>query len=315
MISRLPLQDDVLLLLRKLSPANIHTAPDSALQQLAQRFPQVIPAAQVGDLVDELSDLQARRVAISLKQLQADPERFWVAVGEHKQLDGASQQYPLLHRLMTSMLCLPHTTADVERLFSALNLIKSSLRTRLLRATLVACLRCKVNAAMLGMDWQTWQPGDVFLRQAITKLSQIWREKNLKAKEANAARLAAKAAAAAAKAALQAGAAGGGSGAAEGPATAGATAGAPAAPGTADAAGVDNTDPQDMEVVDLAAEEDEEQQMDEADEALKLLDATDLLAEDVAAAWGGSDTSAEDDMLAEVARLMGETNDCTVEVV
>jgi hypothetical protein len=37
---------------------------------------------------------------------------------------------------MTAMLCMPHANADAERVFSALKLIKTRLRSRLLHSTL-----------------------------------------------------------------------------------------------------------------------------------------------------------------------------------
>ncbi len=69
--------------------------------------------------------------------------------------DGTGCRWPHLVRLMTALLCLPHANADVERLFSALKLVKTRLRNRLLQRTLLMLLLCKLNAAKFGMDAET----------------------------------------------------------------------------------------------------------------------------------------------------------------
>ena len=95
------------------------------------------------------------------------------------------------------MCCLPHANADCERVFSALKLIKTRLRSRLLAGTLVALMRCKLNAAQFDMDVVSWQPSKGFLVGAAQKLRGLWRAKN----EAKRARQLAREAAEAAEAA------------------------------------------------------------------------------------------------------------------
>lgn len=141
-------------------------------------------AASDGGMPAPLAGLLARK---------KPAEVFW---GEVE----ARGHWPLLCKLMTAMCCLPHANADCERVFSALRLVKSRLRTRLLHSTLQALMRCKLNAAAFGMDSASWQPSQQLLITASGKLSGLWRQKNDKAKQARQARQAAAAAAATAAA-------------------------------------------------------------------------------------------------------------------
>eukprot|EP00775_Hariotina_reticulata_P008132 gene8132-8326_t len=182
MIDETDLDDDVLLLLDQVSPKNIHTASPAVIRQLAERFPQAIAADQVNDLVEELHEFQADRVAARYAEQHKDALQFWVKVGQEltvvpmltdsSEMGDAGtvqqQRFPLMYRLMTAMLCLPHTTADVERLFSALNIIKTKLRTRLLRSTLEA-LRLLEATDLLTNDvadlWGTQGEGEKVLEE------------------------------------------------------------------------------------------------------------------------------------------------------
>lgn len=51
--------------------------------------------------------------------------------------------YPCLRHFVFSLFCLPHSSATVERTFSAVNLNKTKIRNRLSTSTLEALLRSK----------------------------------------------------------------------------------------------------------------------------------------------------------------------------
>ena len=63
---------------------------------------------------------------------------------------------------MAALLCLPHSNADVKRLFSALKLIKTRLRSRLLHRSPQALLICRLNGPKFGMHSIAWQPTQAF---------------------------------------------------------------------------------------------------------------------------------------------------------
>ncbi|GBP79772.1 hypothetical protein EVAR_56680_1 [Eumeta japonica] len=69
-------------------------------------------------------------------------EEFWWHVSKLKKGDG-SVMFPLLSTLTRKLLCLPHSTAMVERLFSSINLMKTKLRNKLSTTTIKGTLHTK----------------------------------------------------------------------------------------------------------------------------------------------------------------------------
>jgi hypothetical protein len=67
---------------------------------------------------------------------------FWNTVQQLKTGDGA-QAYPLLSKLMLFILVLPHSSANVERVFSTMNLLKTKTRNRIKTNSLVGLLHTK----------------------------------------------------------------------------------------------------------------------------------------------------------------------------
>jgi hypothetical protein len=221
LLQRLPLGEPVLLLLEQLHPEQLSSASMDTMLQLAELFPNVVATSQHEQLQHEFESFQSSVFARELVQEWQAEKRavaakygtehervlkrsltisaFWARVQKHA--DPSRRQvrqgrWPLLCNLMTAMLVLPHVNADVERLFSALKLVKSRLRTCLLHNTLLQLLRCKVNAKVFGLSSASWSPSPEFLAQVCTQLKAIWAEKNKTQKEkAQAAREAAAAAA------------------------------------------------------------------------------------------------------------------------
>ena len=172
MLQRMPLASPTLILLSALAPGNILQASFRKVQELAKLFPQVIDFTKQAheQLCDELrkfkvdawvkQQLQAmqeerQQTQERLLERQLTAEGFWGKV-EEKGI------WPMLSKLFTAMCCLPHANADCERVFSALLPIKTRLRSCLLASTLVALMRCKLNAAQFGMNVVSWQPSRVF---------------------------------------------------------------------------------------------------------------------------------------------------------
>ena len=93
-----------------------------------------------------------------------DREKFWAEVGEKKMADG-EPKYPNVHRLVTSLLTMPVSNAEVERLFSQMNCVKTGLRNRMqiamlesilrirsrLHATNLTCVTYPISAKMLSV--------------------------------------------------------------------------------------------------------------------------------------------------------------------
>ena len=78
-----------------------------------------------------------------------DPEMFWGRLS--KISDGTGTlQFGVLCTFMQSLLYLPHANVDVERVFSAVNLIKTKGRNRLHTRTVSALLKVKQGVAAAG---------------------------------------------------------------------------------------------------------------------------------------------------------------------
>jgi hypothetical protein len=77
-----------------------------------------------------------------IKMFKDDANDFWANVAQMKGGDGT-----LLFRLVTTfvfdILSLPYSSANVERIFSAVNLIKTKNRNRLSTDALVGLLHAK----------------------------------------------------------------------------------------------------------------------------------------------------------------------------
>lgn len=70
------------------------------------------------------------------------PIEFWNHVTEIK-LGNGEEAYPSVNKIVKYIFCLPHSSAAVERIFSAVNLNKNKIRNRLSLETLSGLLRTK----------------------------------------------------------------------------------------------------------------------------------------------------------------------------
>lgn len=80
-------------------------------------------------------------------QLDLSAQEFWTKVKDKDQSkircgDDASM-FPVLSKFAFNMLCLQHSSANVERIFSEVNLIKTKQRNRLSTASIVGHLHVK----------------------------------------------------------------------------------------------------------------------------------------------------------------------------
>ncbi|XP_043201152.1 uncharacterized protein LOC122370000 [Amphibalanus amphitrite] len=98
------------------------------------------------------------------EQKGIDRESFWSEVGEKKLADG-EVKYQNVHQLATSLLTMPISNAEVERLFSQMNCVKTGLRNRMqvdmlesvlrvrsrLHSTNQTCVTYPISAKMLSV--------------------------------------------------------------------------------------------------------------------------------------------------------------------
>jgi hypothetical protein len=111
-----------------LSPSNSFSAFDKEkLIQLAHFYPRDFSAHELEVLDDQLENyIIDMRSNIEFSELKGITDLAEKMVQRKK-----DETYPLVYLLLTLALILPVATASVERVFSAMNIVKTRLRNRM----------------------------------------------------------------------------------------------------------------------------------------------------------------------------------------
>lgn len=96
----------------------------------------------VTELDREWRSLRNMTFHFTEKNVEPTPGEFWKHVSSIKKGD-QSPMFPLLCEFVRKLLALPHSSANVERLFSAINNMKTVQRNRICTETLEGLLRTK----------------------------------------------------------------------------------------------------------------------------------------------------------------------------
>ena len=131
LLYRFNLTDSLLESLKALDPQCIlmKTIPSIAL--LASKFPNLVPENDLNTIDTEWHLLRNTEINV-----QGDTWKFWMEVKSMKKGDG-TPLFPMVGNFMTKLLCLPHSSASVERVFSQINLLKTKTRNSLNTDTLI----------------------------------------------------------------------------------------------------------------------------------------------------------------------------------
>ena len=106
------------------------------VSRLEHRFPQIISIEEIEPLMDECLLYRNSREMLPTKK--DDHLDYWSKIAD-------LSLYPTLVRLVQGIMSLPHGNADVERLFSAMNNVKTSIRNLLGNNTVTALLQIKTS--------------------------------------------------------------------------------------------------------------------------------------------------------------------------
>lgn len=136
---RFPLKSHQLKNLRVLDPKVVMGKTIPSIAPLAVSFPLIVRENEVNELDREWRLL--RNMDLS-EHAGLTASQFWHAVSQMRRGDG-SQEFPLLSAFMKNILCLPHSSAAVERVFSQVNLLKTKQRNRLSTDALCGLLHAK----------------------------------------------------------------------------------------------------------------------------------------------------------------------------
>ncbi|XP_071567430.1 protein FAM200A-like [Temnothorax nylanderi] len=176
--NRYDMQNPVLEKLKALHPKNAlslsyrDTTP--TLLNLMKVIPRVLSCNDSNDMMQKIDD-QWRRLPFSTAFLPKDldkthVDKFWNKILDNKNAAGKSE----FHELATfalDILCLPHSNADCERIFSRVNLMKTKFRNKLkietVNGSLLAteCVKRSQGENSRGCAAATFQPTDKMLQK------------------------------------------------------------------------------------------------------------------------------------------------------
>lgn len=129
--------------LKFLNPKEVFNGTINSITSIAYEFPNIIQDSSLNNLDSEFRLLQCesdlKNMALS-KDINVN--LFWKTVSEKKRGDGTFI-FPTLSKFVKSLFCLPHSSANVERIFSTINLLKTKQRNRCNTETLEGLLHAK----------------------------------------------------------------------------------------------------------------------------------------------------------------------------
>lgn len=134
---RFAFKDEVFKHLEILDPIVAKSNTYLSLAPLASRFPNLVEEADLQKLDDEWHELKNTDI-----NSDNSLEDFWKSVKLQKFADD-SLISPVLSRFVDHLMCLPHSSATVERVFSQMNINKTKQRNRLRSKTLCGIMHTK----------------------------------------------------------------------------------------------------------------------------------------------------------------------------
>lgn len=140
---RMNANDETLTSLKLIDPENIKQRKFPSLAPLLTRFPRIVDETEMQAADDEYRELRNLNW-ISTADV-SDSVGFWGKVLSTRRTSG-EYAFPTLKRFIPTMLSLPHSSATVERVFSAVNLNKTKLRNRMSNSSLEGILAAKEYA-------------------------------------------------------------------------------------------------------------------------------------------------------------------------
>lgn len=151
----------------------------SDFQQILTAFPRaLISQNQLANshIKQQWNDVLQLANVEEFRLVSQDPVKFWLTVRNYRNDDNL-QNYFGLGQFALNIMCIPHSNAECERIFSKLKLIKTSTRNRLNVKTIeVLLLACQYVADAGGAGQM--QPSDELLEKMNSKM-YTHRRKNM----------------------------------------------------------------------------------------------------------------------------------------
>lgn len=154
---RLPENIDVLQKIALLSVSNTLKAPKQNLRELLDFF-------RVSDDVASQIESQYNKINLLKWTETNDTISFWIEVSEYKDASGLNPFKELVD-FAIGILILPHSNAEVERLFSVMNVVQTKLRNRLLNDIVNAILTVRYGLRRHNKCCRTYEYPSEVLRK------------------------------------------------------------------------------------------------------------------------------------------------------
>ncbi|BFZ21019.1 hypothetical protein BsWGS_24058 [Bradybaena similaris] len=128
----------------------------NSLIPLASKFPALVAESELDFLQDEWKALLYSKDSLA-NLSNHKPEVFWYKLRTVK--DGNNKQkFGLISKFMCGLMELPHSSACVERVFSQVNIVKTSVTNRLHVSTVANRLLAKQAISRRGVECHSWVP-------------------------------------------------------------------------------------------------------------------------------------------------------------
>lgn len=150
---RFNFQDQTLKFARKFDPQMVCQGEFNSVSEALPFFPNL-------DLDIEKLDFEYRLISETeeIKKYKCDLiDDFWKKVSNMKNAIN-EPMFPNIVKVANCVMCLPHSSAAAERIFSQLNIIKTKTRNRLLLKTCASLLHAKDKLKVSGDNCFTWKP-------------------------------------------------------------------------------------------------------------------------------------------------------------
>ncbi|KAG0420405.1 hypothetical protein HPB47_003508 [Ixodes persulcatus] len=167
-MQRIPFKSSALVHMDILTPKKVREGKNASIIPLAASFPRLLQEIGAQSLDNEWRRLRNT----PLEELPQDElfEEFWTKLFRKSQGDG-TQAFPSLERFVSAVLCLPHSSAAAERIFSAVNNMKTKQRNRLATSTVSGLLYTK---QMLGSS----SCFDFPIGKELLEMATNWRQRS-----------------------------------------------------------------------------------------------------------------------------------------
>lgn len=122
-----------------------------SLLPLMKLLPRIVTPDQYQSIDDEWRRLSSHELPTEQFVISDNDDIFWSKMFKYNGED----EYKNLSKFVLDVLCLPHSNADCERIFSKVNLIKTKTRNKLVTCSINGLL---LSSQRVGADCTKYEP-------------------------------------------------------------------------------------------------------------------------------------------------------------